>query len=92
MEVVINRCFGGFSLSQEAYEYLGIPWDGYGFEYRDYDLRTEKELIECVRTLGERANGDFAKLKIVSIPDDVKWYIEDYDGKETVEEEHRYWR
>ena len=31
MKVVINKCFGGFGLSKEAYKFLNIPWDGYGF-------------------------------------------------------------
>jgi hypothetical protein len=31
-------------------------------------------------------------VKIIEIPDDVKWYIEDYDGWcESVVEEHRSW-
>ena len=32
-----------------------------------------------------------AKLKIVEIPDDVEWIIEEYDGKEWIAEDHRRW-
>lgn len=90
MKVVINTCFGGYGLSEEAYKYLGLEWDGYGFA-RDTN-RTDSKLIECVETLGEKANGQFASLKVVEVPDDVDWYIDDYDGIETVEETHRRWR
>lgn len=89
MKVVINTCFGGFSLSREAYEFLGIPWDGYGFKFDNN--RTDSKLIECVEKLGERANGRCANLRVVEIPDDVKWIIEDYDGAESIHEVHRVW-
>ncbi|NEU56278.1 hypothetical protein [Halorussus sp. MSC15.2] len=48
-------------------------------------------LVECVRRLGCRAFGDHAELKVVEIPADVKWEIEEYDGKEWVAEKHRTW-
>lgn len=89
MKVVINRCYGGFSLSEKAYDYLGIPWDGYGF--KDEEDRTNINLVECVEKLGEEANGAFAELKVVDIPDDVEWEIEEYDGMEWVSEKHRVW-
>ena len=91
MKVVINRCYGGFSLSEKAYDYLGIPWDGYGFKCRDEEDRTNINLVECVEKLGEEANGAFAELKVVDIPDDVEWEIEEYDGMEWVFEKHRVW-
>ena len=89
MKVVINRCYGGFSLSEKAYEYLGIPWDGFGFEYKED--RANLKLVECVEKLGKDADGAFAELKVVDIPDDVKWEIEEYDGMEWVSEKHRTW-
>ena len=36
--------------------------------------------IEGIETLGDLADGRFSKLKIVEIPDDVEWVIEEYDG------------
>lgn len=91
MKIAINRCYGGFSLSEKAYKYLGIPWDGYGFAYRDEENRTDPYLVKCIETLGDDASGACAELKVVDIPDDVKWEIEEYDGLEWVSEEHRSW-
>ena len=91
MKIVINRSFGGFSLSKEAYKFLGLKWDGYGYKYTSYEGRTNPDLIKCVETLGDRANGSFANLKVVEIPDGVDWEITDYDGLEKVEEVHRIW-
>ena len=53
--------------------------------------RNDPVLVEVVEQLGDLANGYYSKLKIVEIPDDVKWYIHDYDGLEEVHEEHRKW-
>ena len=90
MKVVINRCYGGFSLSKAAYNYLGLEWDGFGFAYR-YD-RTNPKLIECLETIGcEVASGGLADLKIVEIPDDVKWELEEYDGIEWISELPQIW-
>ncbi|MDY6834171.1 MAG: hypothetical protein SVY53_05150 [Chloroflexota bacterium] len=89
MKVVINRDYGGFGLSEKAYEELGLEWDGFGYEYF-YD-RSDPKLVAVVEKLGEEANGRFAKLKVVEIPDDVEWEISDYDGMEIVEEVHRGW-
>jgi hypothetical protein len=85
MKVAINSYYGGFDLSKEAlarYEELG----GVGFQ------RNDPILIQVIEELGEDANGDFAELKIVEIPDDVEWFIEEYDGMEWVAEKHRTWR
>ena len=90
MKVVINRCFGGYCLSEEAYNYLGMRWDEFGFAFSE--ARNDPRLVECVETLGERASGDVAKLKVVEVPDNVQWYISDYDGVEEVHEVHRVWK
>jgi len=90
MKIVINACFGGFGLSKAAYKELGIKWDKYGYEYND--KRTDKKLIKVVEKLGsEKASGELAELRIVNIPDDIEWEINNYDGIETVHEKHRSW-
>ena len=55
--------------------------------------RDDPVLITVVEALGESANGYSASLKIVEIPDDVSsWHITEYDGSETIREDHRSWR
>ena len=93
MKVVINTCYGGFSLSEEAYKELGLEWDDYGFIYTDNRIdRVRPELIKCVKKLGKKANGKHAQLEIVKIPDDVvDWHISECNGLEIIREDHRIW-
>jgi len=53
--------------------------------------RSHPLLIEVVEELGAEADGPHAELKIVKVPSDVKWSIQEYDGAERVAEEHRTW-
>ena len=53
--------------------------------------RHDPGLVEVVELLGKKADGDCAKLKIVEIPDDVDYEIQEYDGNEWVAEKHRTW-
>lgn len=89
MKIVINKCFGGFGLSEKAYSHMGIEWDGYG--HGSSLERTDPKLIECVETLGKDADGRHAALKVIEIPDDVEYIIEEYDGSEHIAEVHRTW-
>jgi hypothetical protein len=128
MDIVINDCHGGFSLSDEAIVELykrgsalvevtdvkayyggGEGWeerlkhdesslfapfiyDGKVLSFIDTDVaRNNKDLVEIVRNMGDSASGKFSKLAIVSIPDDVEWVVEEYDGAEWVAEAHRVW-
>ena len=54
--------------------------------------RDDPILVEIVQEFGPSCWGEHAKLKIVQIPADVDWIIEDYDGKEWIAEQHRTWR
>ena len=54
--------------------------------------RDDPALVQMVEELGKKANGAHSKLRIVQIPDDVNWYIHEYDGMEHVSEQHRTWR
>ena len=113
--IVINRAFGGFSLSREGIlgylDLAGIDYtlepqpdrekqtrlgarivvNGVNFESRTIP-RDDPALVATVRRLGSKANGDYAKLKIIEIPGDVDWFVDEYDGKEWVAEKHRTWR
>ena len=89
MKVVINKCYGGYGLSKKAYEFLGVEWDGYGYEYKED--RSNPDLVRCVETLKKDSEGPWSRLKVIEIPDDVEWHIEEYDGVEWVAEDHRTW-
>lgn len=145
MKVVINKCFGGFGLSEAAYEKLiewGVPVrkyveqqrnketglyepqplndgevifdreltpadaDSFAALYHKYkpsramerywdswtrQSRTHPMIVRVVEELGQAADGPFAELSVVEIPDGVEYSIEEYDGREHIAEEHRTW-
>ncbi|NIX57645.1 MAG: hypothetical protein GWN14_17410, partial [candidate division Zixibacteria bacterium] len=62
--------------------------DGLVYMWND-ENRTDPDLVEVVENLGRAANGPHACLKIVEIPDDVDWEIDEYDGNEHIAEKHR---
>jgi hypothetical protein len=60
--------------------------------WSDKDIpRDDPILISLIQELGKVSWGDHARLKIVRIPADVNWQIDDYDGFEWVSERHRTW-
>jgi hypothetical protein len=88
MKIVINRCYGGFELSERALKELkSLGFDGH-YSFVD---RADERLISVVESLGSDASSSCSKLRIVEIPDGVDYYITDYDGVETICERHRTW-
>ena len=79
-EVVKDLCH--YYLNEEKEENSFCEWD---------IERNDPVLVEVVEQLGDLANTRHTRLKVVEVPDDVKWYIHDYDGLEEVHEEHRRW-
>jgi hypothetical protein len=58
----------------------------------DRDIeRNDPALVKVVEQLGPKANGDYAELKVVEVPDDVVWDVEEYDGNEWIAETQRTW-
>jgi hypothetical protein len=90
MKIVINDCHGSFGLSENA---LALYNERAGAIITNEDdiKRNNPILVEIVEQLGEAADGRYAELKVVEIPDDVQWQIEEYDGNEWVAEKHRKW-
>lgn len=140
MKIVVNKCYGGFSLSPAATKRLAelkTPGRKCLFFERDYSAKAYREITEAqatekgfswtafdeippkfdppndwfdahfiesnprdradpqlvlvVEELGDKANGECAKLRIVEIPDGVDWEISEYDGMEHIAETHRTW-
>ena len=92
MKLVINTCYGGFSLSTKAIRRLkeleigekeldDILYDN------SVESRSNNLLVRVVEELGEESYSDYAQLKIVEIPDDAHDpYIVNYDGMEHIAE------
>jgi hypothetical protein len=139
MKIVINTCYGGFSLSAQALirlqELKGKPCYFFKDDYSNSNIsytpvqaddltgvifwsaldidtipkeltndwldehyvdkhpddRTNPLLIQVIEELGELADGSYAKLTVIEIPDDADWEIAEYDGYEHVAEKHRTW-
>jgi hypothetical protein len=142
MKIVINDCYGGFGLSDEAIDryvelsdlklykeyneqwkcnsYYTVPPEEYHRVYKNDMTKTEWEgqelgygrykdsnalcwswrdikrddpiLVQVVEELVSSVSSHVSELKIVEIPDDVKWQIEEYDGLEHIAEVHKTWR
>jgi len=70
-------------LDNAAFGIKSDNWDEY---------RADPKLIAAIEKIGlEESSGKYADIGIVEIPDDVKWEIDDYDGIETIHEQHRTW-
>lgn len=83
MKIVINTCWGGFSLSDYACLKLGID-DPYAYSF-NRDMRLDPKLVELVEKDSSIVSGNCAKLAVVDIPDEVTdWIINEYDGKEDI--------
>ena len=61
------------------------------YDFYGEENRADTDLIGIIEEMGETSFGDFAQLKIVEVPDDVEWQIEEYDGAEWIAEKHRTW-
>lgn len=106
-KIVINKSYGGFELSNEVFErYLelkGISYNkaqeycGVYYYNKDNDFlsyhsikRDDPVLVQVVHEFKEKSC-DCSNLAIVEIPDDIDYYIDNYDGIESIHETHRIW-
>ena len=91
-----------YKVPPEQYEKFSKKWfeeDGNhkrinakNWYFSDGDIeRDDETLVKVVKELGTKADGSHAELKIIKIPLDVDWEIEEYDGNESIHEKHRSW-
>ena len=89
MKIVINECYGGFSVSENFYKEYNIPYEktkwGSVYAKEEIDLRTDPRLIEYIETHGsEMASGSCGHLVVEEIPKGTAYIIDEYDGFESV--------
>ena len=84
MKVVINKCYGGFSISKEAFHWLGLKWDGFGylsFYNSEEAVEEAKEADKKYPSFDRDREGynlrwDMEKALGITIPEE-SWHIED---------------
>ena len=137
MKVILNKCYGGFGVSDAAYrlyaEKKGMDLFAYAFEdfsasrymrvdkpcgdksklnyftvdfgkhvgkdgldwskalYLNDRNREDPVLVEVVEELGHDADGRYAHLVVVDIPDGMDYVIDEYDGIETLHQRVQEW-
>lgn len=75
MKFVLNKCFGGFGLSNWAKEQMGCSEP-----YRD-----DPEFVSLIEEYSDKVSGSCAELKVIEIPDNTTDYeIDEYDGFESI--------
>ncbi len=91
-KVVINNCYGGFSISEQAVARLKELKKAKGWDvselcsHVDYDERIprhDEDLIKVIEELGPRAGGVCAAPKVEELLYPV-YRIEEYDGLESI--------
>jgi len=91
MKVVINDCHGGFGLSEDSLNEYKIRKGITDPNFYYYNIPRDCPVLVAMVEEGG-VDTLYSDLKVVEIPDDVNWYIEEYDGLEHVAERHRTWR
>ncbi|MDU3409998.1 hypothetical protein [Clostridium sp.] len=81
--VCVKKDYGDITYDIKEEDFI---WDSELF-----DDREDRCLVKVIEDLGDKANGRFSNLKIVEIPDDVEYEIDEYDGIESIHEIHRVW-
>ena len=86
-KVVVNNCYGGFSISDDAVTWMREHGSAieYGDNYATGIPRHDPILVACVEALGETVNGMVAELTVVTI-EGSQYRIHEYDGMESVQE------
>lgn len=83
MKFVLNKCFGGFDLSDWALWKLNI--DPQSFYWDDLPARNDPELVSLVEQYPDKVSGGCSMLKVVEIPDNCTDYeLDEYDGAEGI--------
>lgn len=83
MTFILNKCYGGFGISEFALNQLGVD---HIFTFDNTDTELVNKLAALINKYGSEAcSCSFSKLRVVEIPDCATDYeIDEYDGFETI--------
>jgi hypothetical protein len=94
MELLLNKCIGGFGFSVK---FCKLFLETYGFELkelcidgdRDFmftiNIRTNAKVLELFKMVGSKfASSPTSDLEIVTVNDNSEFYIDDIDGVEEI--------
>ena len=87
VRVVYNASYGGFGLKHKAEDrYWEIKGQPKPQHWYDTDLcRHDPALLQVIDEMGlEEVTADYAELAITELPHGTKYFIDEYDGMETV--------
>lgn len=91
--IVLNKCHGGFTLSDKAINMMltferfeGMTREDLVHLFNNFYFRTSDELVSVIKILGEDAwVKDYSHLVISCVDVSEPYYIHEYDGLESVE-------
>lgn len=90
-----NKCFHPIALTEDIGKVVQEDemYKQYSdLMFSDSDIeRHDSDLVALVEAHGKKMNDNYSSLKIVEIPDDVEYEIQEYDGNEWIAEKHRTW-
>lgn len=83
----------GFYKQRYTGNFLYFTNDGRYYIPNEFDERTNKHIIEIFEKKGSNyCSGDYSVLKLIEIPDDIRYEIVDNNGMEVVREISRSWQ
>ena len=86
---VLNSCYGGFEISDEAREYLEDRGLYFPLDTDNLEFRCNPILVKAVQEKPDLFNGDCCNLRIIYFSKDEyesgSLSISDYDGRESLE-------
>lgn len=86
LKKVKSEFHSGFSFYAD-----GIEDDDHYFSVDELE-RDDPILVGVVTALGDKASTSLSQLKVIEIPSNVEFQIEEHEGLEHVAEKHRTWR
>lgn len=82
-KIVYNADYGGFGLSKAALDEYNKRTSK-DVEWSSDIERTDPVLVAIVEEMGDKASGDYSSLRIIDLEPGTQYFIDEYDGWESV--------